>query len=171
MLTIHFIYITLGLLASVLAFSLFHFYKLERQHEKFIQMESHWLDIKQALNQFHDARVVDQQRHSEAKEQLLRELTLYRQQFDQHQLSNLKLLQESIQQGLYTISQRMEKLTENTQEKLQAISSQVEKRLFDGFAQTTATFTAVIKRLALIDEAQKRIAELSTNVISLQNIL
>jgi DNA recombination protein RmuC len=171
MLTIHFIYITLGLLASVLGLSLFHFYKLEHQHEKFVQMESHWLDIKQALHQFHDARVVDQQRHSEAKEQLLRELTLYRQQFDQHQLSNLKLLQESIQQGLYTISQRMEKLTENTQEKLQAISSQVEKRLFDGFAQTTATFTAVIKRLALIDEAQKRIAELSTNVISLQNIL
>lgn len=171
MLTIHFIYITLGLLASLIGLGLLNFYKQDRQQDKLNHIESRWLDINQALNQFHDSRVVDQQRTAEAKEQLLRELTLYRQQFDQHQLSNLKLLQDSIQQGLHTISQRMDKLTENTQEKLQLISGQVEKRLFDGFAQTTATFTAVIKRLALVDEAQKRITELSTHVISLQHIL
>jgi len=37
--------------------------------------------------------------------------------------------------------------------------------------QTTTTFTDIITRLALIDEAQKRITELSTNVVSLQEIL
>ncbi|WP_218813319.1 DNA recombination protein RmuC [Rickettsiella endosymbiont of Dermanyssus gallinae] len=171
MIAINFIYITLGLLASLIGFALFHFYKLERQHEKLVQMESRWLDINRLLNQLGDSRVADHRHAAESKEQLLRELNLHRQQFDQHQFGNLKLLQDSIQQGLQSISQRMDKLTENTQEKLQMISGQVEKRLFDGFAQTTATFTDVIKRLALIDEAQKRITELSNNVINLQQIL
>lgn len=171
MITINFIYITLALLASIIGLALFHFYKLERQHDKLVQMEGRWLDINRLLNQLNDSRVIDQQNAAESKEQLRQELTLYRQQFDQHQLGNLKLLQDSIQQGLQAIGQRMDKLTENTQEKLHSISGQVEKRLFDGFAQTTATFSDVIKRLALIDEAQKRITELSNNVINLQQIL
>lgn len=168
---IYFIYITLGLLTSLLLFTFFHFYKLERQHDKLIQMEGRWTDINRLLNQLNDSRMLDQRHHAENKEQLLRELTLHRQQFDQHQLSSLKLLQDSLQQGLQHISQRMDKLTENTSEKLLTLSGQVEKRLFAGFAQTTATFTDVVKRLALIDEAQKRISELSSNVVSLQHIL
>jgi DNA recombination protein RmuC len=171
MTTINFIYITLGLLTSLIGFALFHFHQLGRQHDKLVQMESRWSDIGRLLNQLNDSRVADQRCAVESKEQLHRELALYRQQFDQHQLGNLKLLQDSIQQGLQSIGQRMDKLTEHTQEKLHVISGQVEKRLFDGFAQTTATFTDVIKRLALIDEAQKRITELSNNVINLQQIL
>ncbi len=167
----YFIYITLGLLTSLVAFTLLHFYQLERQQDKLVQIESRWADINRLLNQLHDSRVLDQRCTAESKEQLLRELNSYRQQFDQHQISSLKLLQDSLQQGLQHISQRMDKLTENTQEKLLLISGQVEKRLFDGFAQTTATFTDVVKRLALIDEAQKRITELSSNVVNLQHIL
>ena len=41
----------------------------------------------------------------------------------------------------------------------------------DGFEKTTQTFTDVIKRLAMIDAAQQKITELSTNVVSLQEIL
>lgn len=55
--------------------------------------------------------------------------------------------------------------------RLKEISGQVEKRLTEGFEKTTETFTDIVKRLALIDEAQKRITELSTNVVSLQEIL
>ena len=168
---LYFIYITLGLLTSLVAFTLLHFYKLERQHDKLVQIESRWTDINRLLNQLHDSRISDQRSTAESKEQLLRELNSYRQQFDQHQIGSLKLLQDSLQQGLQHISQRMDKLTENTQEKLLSIRGQVEKRLFDGFAQTTATFTDVVKRLALIDEAQKRITELSSNVVNLQHIL
>lgn len=168
---LYFIYITLGLLTSLVAFTLLHFYKLERQHDKLIQMESRWTDINRLLNQLQEARILDERHMAANKQQLLLEINTYRQQFDQHQLNSLKLLQDSLQQGLQHISQRMDKLTENTQEKLLGISHQVEKRLFDGFAQTTATFTDVVKRLALIDEAQKRITELSTNVVNLQHIL
>ncbi len=56
-------------------------------------------------------------------------------------------------------------------ERLKEISLHVEKRLSDGFEKTTSTFTDIVKRLALIDDAQKKLNELSTNVVSLQEIL
>ncbi len=109
-----------------------------------------------------------------------------RSNFDKHQIGALKTLQESLQNGMTnvrqqitealtqhaeTLSQRVEKLTHTTDDRLKEISGQVEKRLSEGFEKTTATFTDVVKRLALIDEAQKKITELSTNVVSLQDIL
>ena len=54
---------------------------------------------------------------------------------------------------------------------LKEINSYVEKRLSEGFEKTTATFTDIVKRLALIDDAQKKLTELSSNVVSLQEIL
>jgi DNA recombination protein RmuC len=62
-------------------------------------------------------------------------------------------------------------LHELLQKRLNDISGQVETRLNKGFEKTTETFTDVIKRLALIDEAQKKITELSGNVVSLQEVL
>ena len=66
---------------------------------------------------------------------------------------------------------RLEALTVTTDKRLQEITGQVEKRLAEGFEKTTATFADVVKRLAIIDEAQRRITELSTNVVSLQEVL
>lgn len=142
-----------------------------KQHENLIRLETRWTDLTQLLNNLNEGRLQDQRGLNDLKEQLQRELSHNRQQFDQHQLNSLKLLQDSLQQGIQTISQRMDALTEANKQKLGEISGQVEKRLSEGFAQTTATFTDVVKRLALIDEAQKRITELSTNVVSLQEIL
>ncbi len=108
-----------------------------------------------------------------------------RTQFDQHQLLALKTLQESMQHGMADVrrqvtealaqhathlNQRVEQLTQSTDQRLKEISGQVEKRLADGFEKTTATFTDIVKRLALIDEAQKKITELSSNIVSLQTI-
>ena len=94
---------------------------------------------------------------------------------DERQLSTLNLLQNSLQTHIYkygeNLSNRVEKLIQKTDQQLTSISGQVEKRLSEGFEKTTATFTNVIKRLALIDEAQKKITELSTNVVSLQQVL
>ena len=69
------------------------------------------------------------------------------------------------------LGRRVEALTESTDSKLREISGQVDRRLSEGFEKTTATFTDVVKRLALIDEAQKKITELSTNVVGLQEVL
>jgi len=69
------------------------------------------------------------------------------------------------------LGKRVDALTRSTDERLKEISGQVDKRLNEGFEKTTATFTDVVKRLALIDEAQKKITELSGNVVSLQEVL
>jgi len=69
------------------------------------------------------------------------------------------------------LGKRVDTLTRSTEQRLREISGEVDKRLSEGFEKTTSTFADVLKRLALIDEAQKRITELSTNVVSLQEIL
>ncbi len=66
---------------------------------------------------------------------------------------------------------RVENLTDKTDLRLKEISGQVEKKLGEGFDKTTETFANVLKRLTLIDEAQKKITELSGNVVSLQEVL
>lgn len=118
---------------------------------------------------------------TQQKEQMQQRL-----QYDEHQLKTLRTLQESLQQGMSEIrkqisdiliqntdmvTKKIDKLTKDTDTHLKEISLQVDKRLADGFEKTTATFTDIIKRLALIDEAQKKITELSLNVVSLQEIL
>ncbi len=109
-----------------------------------------------------------------------------RAQFDQHQIQSLKLIQDSMQnasndmrnqvatllnQNTKQLTEQFEKLTQTTKEKLNDISNEVNKQLSSGFEKTTTTFLDVIKRLAIIDEAQKKITELSSNVVSLQEIL
>ncbi|MBS0288446.1 MAG: DNA recombination protein RmuC [Proteobacteria bacterium] len=69
------------------------------------------------------------------------------------------------------LSQQFDKLRESTENQLLKISDVVEQRLSQGFEKTNATFTNIISRLAMIDDAQKKITALSQNVISLQEIL
>ncbi len=64
-----------------------------------------------------------------------------------------------------------EKITKSMQDKLNEISNSVRENLDQGFKKTNETFTSVIERLAKIDEAQKKIESLSTNVVSLQDVL
>lgn len=85
--------------------------------------------------------------------------------------ANRDELSKSLVQSGESISKSFEQLTQTTDKKLQDISGQVEKRLADGFDKTTQTFNDILKRLVLIDDAQKKITELSVNVVSLQEIL
>ena len=82
-----------------------------------------------------------------------------------------KRLGEMSKDSLQSFAKSNNELHEILQKRLNDISGQVEQRLSKGFEKTTETFTDVIKRLALIDEAQKRITELSSNVVSLQEVL
>lgn len=66
---------------------------------------------------------------------------------------------------------QIEKLIQTNNQRLEHIGAQVEQRLDKGFKETTTVFSDVLKRLALIDQAQEKIAELSGNVVSLQEIL
>jgi DNA recombination protein RmuC len=78
---------------------------------------------------------------------------------------------EGLSANAEAVGKRMEGLTETTDQRLKEISGQVEKRLAEGFEKTTETFSRVLEHLGRIDEAQKRITELSSNVVSLQEVL
>ncbi|MCG8426218.1 MAG: DNA recombination protein RmuC [Chromatiales bacterium] len=82
-----------------------------------------------------------------------------------------KQLTEGLARHGEEVGKRLDGLTESTDQRLQQISGQVEKRLSEGFEKTTETFTRVLEHLSRIDEAQKRITELSSNVVSLQEVL
>ncbi|MGD9153653.1 MAG: DNA recombination protein RmuC [Gammaproteobacteria bacterium] len=116
------------------------------------------------LEQFADNKLQLQRTLAEFKEATQQSLHQHRTKFDERQLETLKILQDSLQKN-------MSSMRDETSQKLKEISGQVEKRLTEGFEKTTETFTDVVKRLALIDEAQKKITELSTNVVSLQEVL
>ncbi|MCW8890263.1 MAG: DNA recombination protein RmuC [Sedimenticola sp.] len=62
-------------------------------------------------------------------------------------------------------------LSESNDQRLKEIGGLVEKRLSEGFEKSTETFNRVLEHLTRIDEAQKRISELSSNVVSLQEVL
>lgn len=69
------------------------------------------------------------------------------------------------------VTETLSRHSEELSLRLRDISLQVEKRLSEGFDKTTSTFTDIVKRLALIDDAQKKLTELSSNVVNLQEIL
>lgn len=83
--------------------------------------------------------------------------------------------QELIQTTMRNISAQLgitiEALNKTVDERLQGISGKVSERLDEGFKKTNETFTSVMSRLAVIDEAQKKIDGLTTNVVSLQQLL
>tara|TARA_R110001592_G_scaffold78782_1_gene236100 strand:- start:4326 stop:5651 length:1326 start_codon:yes stop_codon:yes gene_type:complete len=85
--------------------------------------------------------------------------------------ANREELSKSLMQSSEQMTKRIDVLTNATDKRLQEISGQVEKRLSEGFEKTTKTFSDILQRLALIDDAQKKITELSTNVVSLQEVL
>ena len=64
-----------------------------------------------------------------------------------------------------------ESLNERIEKKLSQINDKVNERLDDNFAKTNKTFTNILERLSRIDEAQKKIDTLSTDIVSLQSIL
>ena len=127
-----------------------------------------------------------EQQIADLRIKLLRQMSEQKDQFNQLQLTSLEQLtsnlnkatqanREELSKSLLAnseqLSKRMHELTATTKQELTDISKQVEQRLSDGFDKTTKTFTDILKRLALIDDAQKKITELSTNVVSLQEVL
>ena len=91
----------------------------------------------------------------------------------------LHALQLALGESLGKSRQAMaEKLSETAQtlnakidERLDQISGKVNERLEEGFKKTNETFVSVMQRLATIDEAQKKIENLTGSVVSLQELL
>jgi len=75
---------------------------------------------------------------------------------------------DRLSESLYKTSEQLRGTIET---RLDQISGHVSERLDEGFKKTNETFTSVMERLATIDEAQKKIDSLTTNVVSLQELL
>ena len=69
------------------------------------------------------------------------------------------------------LNQDFNTLNEQLEKRLIAINEKVNERLDENFDKTNKTFMNVIERLSKIDEAQKKIETLSTDIVSLQSIL
>lgn len=69
------------------------------------------------------------------------------------------------------INDDFEKLNVKIENKLNMINDKVNERLDESFNKTNRTFTSILERLSKIDEAQKKIDNLSCDIVSLQSIL
>jgi len=104
----------------------------------------------------------------------------------QGQVSVQNIISESIQKHMTDVREQMnhsfknhadsltshlKTLNEEIRNQLHSLTQQVNHKLTEGFEKTSSTFTDVVKRLTIIDEAQKKITELSSHVIDLQDVL
>lgn len=70
-----------------------------------------------------------------------------------------------------TMNEDFDKLNSKMENKLNMMNDKVNERLDESFNKTNKTFTSVLERLSKIDEAQKKIDNLSCDIVSLQSIL
>ena len=63
------------------------------------------------------------------------------------------------------------KLNDKIEEKLLLINEKVNERIDQNFEKTNKTFNNILERLTKIDEAQKKIDSLSSEIVSLQSVL
>jgi DNA recombination protein RmuC len=156
---------------------------LESQNHTQTKMEQRFGDVQRALEKrLGEMSQASVERLAKSSEVMQRGLLLqlqsmqkikseFEQRFGHMQHSIEKRLGEMSKDSIESFTRSNNELHELLQKRLNDISGQVEQRLNKGFEKTTETFTDVVKRLALIDEAQKRITELSSNVVSLQEVL
>ncbi len=136
----------------------------ELQQGRFGLLEQQTQFQQQMMEQFYQLKQQLQHSQQDNLVQLLQKLA------DSQQAARFEL-SKNLQLQAQAIAKELQQLTQSTDNRLKEISGQVEKRLAEGFEKTNQTFTDIVKRLALIDDAQKKITELSTNVVSLQEVL
>ena len=78
---------------------------------------------------------------------------------------------ESLKLASDQLSRSVDSLVQRVDTQLNQITGKVTERLKEGFKKTNETFVSVMQRLSTIDEAQKKIDGLASNVVSLQSLL
>ncbi|MEQ1813561.1 MAG: DNA recombination protein RmuC [Candidatus Nitrotoga sp.] len=81
------------------------------------------------------------------------------------------LIQDTMRHATQQLTTSIDTLTKAVDGRLEQIGGKVSERLDEGFKKTNETFVSVMSRLATIDEAQKKIDGLTTNMVSLQELL
>jgi DNA recombination protein RmuC len=105
-------------------------------------------------------------------QQFDKEMKIYFQkEYGDLRLAVSQLLSESSKTSQSDLSGFKDNMIQFIDKKMQEINQKVEFRLDEGFEKTKSTFTNVIERLSKIDEAQKKIESLSSEVVSLNDLL
>lgn len=150
-----------------------------------IQQDIEWLKNQST---YHFDNIIQQ--HTQKEQSLRKELMSLQislqKEFHQGHIALLKNTSEALQNNMADIRQQLQHsfkyhadtltahlktINQEVEKKLTLLTQQVSEQLNQGFEKTSATFNDVLKRLVIIDEAQKKITELSTDVVSLQAIL
>jgi DNA recombination protein RmuC len=130
----------------------------QQLHEKLLQ----WLCSQQQTQHEH---------HQKSQQALLQAMNML-QNNTHKQTQNLNEgMQQNSHKQTQTIQNQLNNMQQSMQHNLQNISGQVEKKLTAGFEKTNAIFANVMERLTIIDQAQKNIDSLSTQVLDLNSIL
>lgn len=142
-------------------------------HEALIQEITHRITAfeKSLLKDHSDFRDTLYQNQLKGQSQLNEQIHQASQSNYDSQIQLQKSLSSMLNESQERLSQNFDKLSHLTEERLKHIGAHVQTQLGEGFEKTQATFSQITQRLALIDEAQKKITLLSQNVVSLQEIL
>lgn len=143
---------------------------LEEQHRRMLA------DMHEALARMGDRMVAAQGGQSEKLQGALHALrtemmTQTLEKLAEQGRADQKLIQESFRNATQHLAGSVEALEKKVDARLEQISGRVSERLEEGFKKTNETFVSVMARLATIDEAQKKIDGLTSNVVSLQELL
>ncbi|MCK2089076.1 DNA recombination protein RmuC [Thauera aromatica] len=133
-------------------------------HERDLQQR-----LAEVLSEQLDDRLAAQ--HREILRDLHEGLARQSDRIGEHARADRDLLQRGLSAASLQLSRGMQALTQSVDGRLDTLSGQVNQRLDEGFRKTNETFASVMARLATIDEAQKKIDGLTTNVVSLQELL
>jgi DNA recombination protein RmuC len=143
------------------------FWLIRRQLQR--AQRNHLTELLQGLQQLQQAgtlNIHEKITQGQLTNQQLIAETLQRQMLDVREQIN-----HSFKQHASGLTSHLQTLTEEIRNQLHSLTHQVNHRLTEGFEKTSTTFTDVVRRLTIIDEAQKQISELSSHVVSLQDIL
>ncbi len=110
---------------------------------------------------------------------LLQIIGLFKNKDDNDLVERLGKLEKSVNSDLNTfkfdiskhLTDDIDKLNEKIEKKLLVMNNQVNERIDQNFDKTNKTFNNVLERLTKIDEAQKKIDSLSTEIVNLQSVL
>lgn len=167
--------IALSIISIVLIVGLFRqqtkhklhvFAELEKR-QQLLSAQSHQLQLDlQQLHQAGQYTILEKMGVSQQANQQIMTQNIQQQMIDIREQIN-----HSFKQHADSLTTHLQALTEEVRGHLQNLTHQMNHRLTEGFEKTSSTFTDVVKRLTIIDEAQKKITELSSHVVSLQDVL
>lgn len=157
-----------GSIAIIVQFLVLIVLLIKQQQQKKLSWQLHKKVLEAFTNQLHQVHLDMNDKIAQGHlltQQLIQD-TVQKQMIDVREQ-----IGHSFKQHASSLTSHLQLLTEEIRSHLHLLTQQVNNKLTEGFEKTSSTFIDVVKRLAIIDEAQKKITELSSHVVNLQDVL